>query len=141
MGSLPDEWALPEITAFNEAWFTSGTIAVQVCTACGTRQHPPEEICHRCGSMVFDTEALAPSGTVHSFTVVHHPANPALAEAVPYTVVLVALDDDPDRRVVGSYEGPRPVIGQPVRAVWHERTAEDGTVIRLPSWIPTPSGP
>lgn len=141
MGALPEDWALPVVTSFNEAWFTSGTIAVQVCSSCATRQHPPEEICHRCGSMTFDTEVLAPSGTVHSFTIAHHPANPALADAVPYTVVLVALDDAPELRVIGTYEGPRPTIGQAVTAVWHDRTADDGTVLRLPAWVPATNAP
>ena len=28
MSALPDDWSLPEITPFNAAWFTSGTLAV-----------------------------------------------------------------------------------------------------------------
>ena len=46
---LPEDWALPALTPFNEAWFTSGALAVQRCTSCATLQHPPEEICHACG--------------------------------------------------------------------------------------------
>ena len=75
----------------------------------------------------------APRGTIHSYTVVHYPANPALAASVPYTVVLVSLDDAPHIRVVGDVQG-EVAIGMPVEAWWDEREADDGTVIRLPRW-------
>ena len=58
MGVLPDDWALPALTPFNEAWFTSGALVVQRCTSCGTLQHPPEEICHVCGGMTFDLSLI-----------------------------------------------------------------------------------
>lgn len=133
MGALPLDWGLPELTPVNQAWFTSGALAIQRCSSCSTLQHPPEEICHACGAMDFGVEVLAPRGTVHSFTVVRYPANPALADAVPYTVVLVSLDDAPHLRVVGNIEGDVQ-IGMPVVPYWEDRTAADGTVIRLPSW-------
>src|SRR5437762_12266287 len=132
MGSLPRDWGLPQITPVNKEWFTSGALAVQRCSSCGTLQHPPEEICHACGEMSFASEVLAPRGTVHSYTVVHYAANPALADAVPYTVVLVSLDDAPEIRVVGDIEledGGSVEIGMSVVPYWDERTADDGTVI------------
>jgi uncharacterized OB-fold protein len=134
MGSLPLDWGLPELTPTNRAWFTSGALAVQRCAKCATLQHPPEEICHACGAMDFDHEVLSPAGTVHSYTVVHYAAHPALADAVPYTVVLVSLDDAPHLRVVGNVEGDGVRIGTAVVPYWEERTADDGTVIRLPQW-------
>ena len=138
MGALPPDWALPELTPFNRAWFTSGEIAVQRCTACATLQHPPEEVCHACGSMTFDHAVLAPTGVVHSYTVAHYAANPALAASLPYVVVLVSLDDAPHLRVVGNLLGDEPArIGMPVVADWDERAAEDGTRILLPQWRPT----
>ena len=136
MPALPRDWALPRLTPFNRAWFTSGALAVQRCTSCATLQHPPEEICHACGGMSFDTRSLAPTGTVHSYTVVHYAANSALADAVPYTVVLVSLDEAPHVRVVGNIDGTAVTIGMPVVATWEERTAEDGTVLLLPQWVP-----
>jgi len=131
---LPDDWALPALTPFNEPWFTSGAIAIQRCASCATLQHPPEEVCHACGAMSFDTATLGPSGTVHSYTVVHYAAHPALASAVPYTVVLVSLDDAPDVRVVGNIEDTDVAIGMPVVATWERRATADGTVILLPQW-------
>ena len=137
MGALPEDWALPVIDGFNRDWFTTGELAVQQCEACATRQHPPEEICHVCGSMSFSTAPLPGVGTVHSFTVVHHSVHAALDAAVPYTVVLVSLDAAPELRVVGNLiEGPvdEASIGMPVEAVWLERIADDGTKVLLPQW-------
>lgn len=136
-GALPDDWALPAVTATNAAWFCSATVAVQQCAACGALQHPPEEICHHCAATTFTTRTMAPRGTVHSYTVVHHAVHPALEAAVPYAVVLVSLHDAPAVRVVGNLLGV-PVgeisIGMPVVATWQERTADDGTVVQLPQW-------
>ena len=137
MSVLPEGWALPALTPFNEAWFTSGALVVQRCTTCATLQHPPEEICHACGGMVFEGVTLAPTGTVYSYTVVHYAANTALAESVPYAVVLVSLDEVPEIRVVGNIPGVDVHIGMPVVAEWDEHTAEDGTQILLPQWRPT----
>ena len=139
MAALPDDWVLPAITPTNEAWFTSGSLAVQRCVACSTLQHPPEEVCHRCLGTDFDVEVVAPRGTVHSYTIVHYATNPALADAVPYAVVLVSLDDAPDLRVVGNMPETDPAdvrIGMPVVPYWLDRVADDGTVVRLPQWRP-----
>ncbi|HTN80233.1 MAG TPA: OB-fold domain-containing protein [Acidimicrobiales bacterium] len=133
MGALPSDWGVPELSDTNRAWFTSGAIAVQQCASCATLIHPPEEVCHECGSMSFGTKVLAPCGTVHSFTVVHYAANRALVDSVPYTVVLVSLDDAPQLRVVGNIEGPVE-IGMKVVPYWEERSADDGTVVLLPQW-------
>lgn len=137
MAAMPPGWILPALTPWNEAWFTTGTIAIQCCTECDTRQHPPEETCFACGGQVFTTAVLAPTGTVHSYTVAHYAATPALRDSVPYVVVLVALDDAPDLRVVGNLDAPvaEVRIGLPVEAYWEEH-AVDGTVLRLPQWRP-----
>jgi len=100
-------------------------------------QHAPEEICRTCGSMAFTTRVVAPLGTVYSYTVVHHAVNPALEAAVPYVVVVVRLDEQPDVRVVGNLLDTAPgeaAIGLPVEAVWVDRTTEDGEIVRLPQW-------
>ena len=139
MSALPDDFALPRLDAFNAPWFASGTLAVQQCAACAALQHPPEEICHACGSMTFGHRVLAPRGTIYSYTVVHHPTSNVLAAAVPYVVVLVGLDEEPAVRVVGNLVDAPPSdarIGLAVEAVWDERRTDDGTVILLPQWRP-----
>jgi uncharacterized protein len=139
MGSLPETWTLPGVNDVNRHWFESGALRVQTCTECAVLQHPPEEICHRCGSLSFTTTELAPTGTIHTYTVVHYAVNRALADSVPYAVVLVALDGDPSVRVVGNlYDVPLDEIhiGMAVHAFWQERSDEFGTVL-LPQWSPT----
>ena len=135
MPALPRDWALPQLDPFNEAWFTSGALVVQRCTSCATLQHPPEEICHACGAMSFDTQTLAPTGTVYSYTVCHYAANSALAAALPYTVVLVSLDDAPHLRLVGNLDGDGVWIGMAVVPYWLERSDDRGTVL-LAQWRP-----
>jgi uncharacterized OB-fold protein len=137
--ALPADWAVPALDVTNRAWFTSGELALQQCGSCATVQHPPEEICHVCGSMGFTTRTVSPTGRVHSYTVVHHAAHPALAASVPYVVVLVSLDDMPAVRVVGNLLGvaTRDVtIDMPVEATWESRPTDDGEVIWLPQWRP-----
>jgi len=136
-GSLPRDWALPALDGTNRAWFTSGALALQECAACHGLQHPPEEICHECGSMEFVARTVLPTGTVYSYTIVHHAVHPALEASVPYAVVLVALDEAPEVRIVGNLLGAamsEVEIGLPVEAMWEERPTEDGTVVRLPQW-------
>ncbi len=134
-GAPPADWATPELTPTNRAWFTTGTLAVQRCTACGALQHPPEEVCHRCGATDFDHRVAEPHGTVHSFTVVHYPPSAALSESVPYAVVLVSLDELPEVRVLGNMPDTDPArvhIGMAVEAYWEDR---DG--VKLPQWRPS----
>jgi uncharacterized protein len=134
-GTPPSDWATPDVTPVNQEWFTSGTLAVQRCSACGAVQHPPEEVCHRCGATEFTYQEIPPRGTVHSFTVVHYAPSPALADSVPYAVVLVSLDELPEVRVIGNLPDTDPAtvkIGMAVTAYWEER---DGGV-RLPQWRP-----
>jgi uncharacterized protein len=131
MGVLPDDWTLPQPSDLTRDWFTSASLAVQTCSSCGTHQHPPEEICHQCGSMSFTTTEMTPTGTVYSYTVAHYPVHKALADAVPYAVVLISLDDAPEIRVVGNMVGTdhdQVRIGMAVSAVWEERTVEDETI-------------
>jgi len=135
MAALPADWGVPELDTTNRAWFTSGALAVQQCSTCAVLQHPPEEVCHQCGGTSFDVNVVAPRGTVHSYTVVHYAANRALVDAVPYTVVLVSLDDAPDLRVLADLVDGGPIaIGAPVEATWTDHVADDGDLIRLLHW-------
>jgi uncharacterized OB-fold protein len=130
-------WTAPVVNAINRDWFTSGALTLQQCDGCGVVQHPPEEVCHACGGMVFSSRVVSPTGTVHSFTVVHHSVHPALDPFVPYTVVLVALDEVPDVRVVGNLldvPTDEVAIGMQVVATWEELASDDGTVVLLPQW-------
>jgi uncharacterized protein len=112
-----------------------GELVVRRCSACGTVIHLPMAHCHRCGSFDGRWEAVSSRGRLHSWTVVEHQVHPAFP--VPYTVVLVEVDDHPDVRFVGFIPGaPDLADGQPMN-VRFEPLA-DGTV--LPQWEPA-AGP
>ena len=105
-------------------------------------------MCIECGGLEHDYVATSPTGRIDGFTIVHHAVHPLLAEKVPYNVVVVALDDHPDLRVVGNVidasrsegrSGPDGAVrnGARVRCTWTEPLpSPDGkSVIRLPQWI------
>lgn len=137
---LPDALPVPEVNDVNRAFFTSGEIRIQTCQACGSVQHPPLELCCTCGGFAFDYIAGQSSGTVCSYTIVHHPTHSALADAVPYNVVIVELDQPPGVRVVGNLVGGienRAEIGQRVVAGWTTPIEREGQApVQLLQWHP-----
>jgi uncharacterized OB-fold protein len=136
---MPDNWPIPALDRFNRDFFTSGRIVVQECVACGTVQHPPDAACNNCKAMEFRSRETNGAGTVYSYIVVHNPPAPALAEAVPYAVALVSLDEFPHVRILGNVLNREPgevAIGQRVQATFEEiDDAESGERILLPQWV------
>ena len=136
--ALGDDWMLPEIVDSNRGWWTSGKLPIQCCSDCGALQHPPEEVCGTCQSTRFGEHECKGEGRIESVAIVHHPVHPALADFVPYAVVVVSLDDAPGVNVVGNVVGSPPdaiEIGAPVRAVFEEVTdPETGDELRIPQW-------
>ncbi len=60
-----------------------------------------------------------------------HQVNPAYP--VPYTIVVIALDDAPDVRLIGSLKGAVPLkAGQPMQVFFDETSSSTG----LPQWRP-----
>jgi uncharacterized OB-fold protein len=136
---LPEDWLVPQVDDRNRGYFTSGKILLQACAACGTVQHPPEEVCHRCQGTEFGTREIAPHGTIYSYTVVRHPTHPGLSNSIPYSVVLVSLDELPEVRITGNLLQLAPEklrVGLPVKAVWEEVRDDAGQTLRLPQWVP-----
>ncbi|MGF7234350.1 MAG: Zn-ribbon domain-containing OB-fold protein [Frankia sp.] len=104
-------------------------LVVRRCNRCGSLLHLPRAYCHTCGSFEGRWDPVAGTGTVYSWTVVEHQVHPAYP--VPYTVILVELDDVPAARYVGRLPGaPDLVAGQRVQ-VWFD-VRDDGTAI--PQW-------
>jgi hypothetical protein len=129
---------LPEIDPLNEAWFTSGQITVQECERCESVQHPPDEMCRSCQSTDLGWRVCSGEGRIESVAVVHHPVHPALADCVPYAVVVVSVKDAPGVNAVGNVVN-RPAgeveIGQSVRAVFEEVADPDGgDSLWIPQW-------
>ena len=136
---LPEDWLVPQLDPNNRAFFTSGKLLLQECAACGTVQHPPEDLCHRCQGTAFRAREVAPHGTIYSYTVVRHPTHPGLSQAVPYAIVLVSLDALPEVRITGNllHLAPEKLrVGLPVKAIWEEVRDDAGETLRLPQWAP-----
>jgi uncharacterized OB-fold protein len=109
----------------------SGEVAIRMCNGCDAVLHMPRAYCHYCGSWDGRWQTVAGRGTVYSWTVVEHRVHPAFP--VPYTILLVELDDLPGTRLMGHLAGaPAVSVGQRVEA-WFETLDEDGAVV-LPQW-------
>jgi uncharacterized protein len=85
------------------AGLAGGRLLLRTCLECNTVQHPPLLRCRRCGSWNTEWQDVAPRGSVYSWTITEHQVHPAFP--VPYTVVLVDLEDRPDTRLVGYLPG------------------------------------
>ena len=110
-----------------------GELVVRACANCGTVLHVTRAYCRACGSWDGEWKPAGTTGTLHSFTVADHQVHPAYP--VPYTIVLVDLDDVPGVRLLGNLDGaPDLTIGMPMRVRFDELA--DGVV--LPNWEPTP---
>ncbi len=106
-------------------------LVVAACDSCGAFLHMPTAHCGRCGSWSTTWKQVAPTGRLHSWAVVEHQVHPAFE--VPYTIVLVDLDDAPGVRMVGHLDGaPELVQDQPMEVRWEEL---DETTV-LPQWQP-----
>jgi len=80
-------------------------LRVQRCTRCRTWRWGPEWSCHACRSFETDWVSVKPTGTIFSWQRVWHPALPALDAALPYVILLVALPQAGDVRMVGNLVG------------------------------------
>ena len=109
-------------------------LLVQQCRGCGNLWHPPTPICPHCQAKDYEWHAVSGRGVVYSYTIVHHPAHPAVVDKVPYLVALVTLDEGP--RVVSNILNcpiDKVTVGMPVRLTFQE--IADGVV--LPQFEPT----
>ncbi len=101
-----------------------GRLRLQRCTSCGKFRHYPQLVCDRCYSLAVEWIDASGRGVVHSWTVAHHAFHPAFGGELPYTLVIVDLEEGP--RVMGRLD-PSALellrIGLPVRLTF-QRNAE-----------------
>jgi hypothetical protein len=135
---LPAGWPLPKLDEFNRPFFTSGALMLQQCKECGVVQHPAGEICDACGGSNFEYVKYAATGTVSSYTIVHHPPHPILRELVPYNVVIVQLDSPSHLQVIGNLIDVAPddvQVGLRVAGTWTKAlTSDEEGGIKLLHW-------
>lgn len=65
----------------------------QRCTDCGTWRHVPRDMCAKCGSFNWEWAKSAGKGKVFSWTTAMQPMLPQFADLVPYSPVVVEMDE------------------------------------------------
>jgi uncharacterized OB-fold protein len=100
-----------------------GQIRLQECDECHHIRFPLSTICPRCLSEVFHWTDLSGNGQVQSFIRFHRAYDPSWADAVPYVVALVDLDEGPTlvSNIVGVGSG-NVAVGDVVRVVFDKRS-------------------
>jgi len=135
---LGESWALPALDPHNRPFFTAGVLTLQQCAECGHVQHPPDDVCESCQSFEHGWFESAGKGRIESVSVVTQAVHPALADQVPYAIVLVSVYDAPGILVAGNVVGKDPddvQIGDHVRVVFEEvRDPKSGDELRIPQW-------
>jgi uncharacterized OB-fold protein len=107
-----------------------GKLRLQRCTACGKLRNYPQLVCTDCYSLDVEWIEASGRGTVHSWTVAHHAFLPAFKADVPYTLVIVDLEEGP--RTMGRLDPSAQAglrIGLPVQVSFQRN--EEGTALPI----------
>lgn len=97
-------------------------LTAQRCELCARLVWYPRFVCPHCGGSSLSWERLSGEGVIYAVSVHHRAALPALADKVPYSVVLVDLDEGV--RLMSNVFGPAPAVGDRVTVAW--APLEDG---------------
>lgn len=111
-------------------------LVLQRCRSCAKFQFPPEICCLHCQAEDFEPAEVSGHGVIYSYSVVDRPLHAGFVDALPYVVVLVELDDQPELRILTNLvdvpEGTPVSCGMPVEVVFEDR---DG--VTLPQFRPS----
>lgn len=110
-------------------------LLIPTCRACGKSFWYPRPTCPHCLSADIDWRPSAGTGEIAAVSVMYRPANPMMADKVPYAVVLVDLDDGV--RVMSNMveiDATDVRVGMRVELVWEALT--DGRHL----WLFRPGG-
>ena len=99
-----------------------GKVVVQVCDDCNTPRYPRADLCPVCSSAASTWKSIRPTGRVRSWCRFHRAYFPEFKDRMPYTVLLVRMDDGVN--LFGNFAADAmqdiPVIGQRVEAAFEE---------------------
>jgi len=82
--------------ADSSAWWEAcgrGSLVVRKCSGCGYKFFPAFPCCSRCGSEALEWHPSNGIGTIYTYETVMQSTLAAFAQAAPYTVAIVELDD------------------------------------------------
>lgn len=88
------------------------------CRSCERPFWYPRPICPRCLGDEIDWRPSTGDGEVYAVSVMHRPANPLMADKVPYAVVLVELDGVRLMSNMVGVDATSVTIGQRAQLTW-----------------------
>jgi uncharacterized protein len=96
---VPDERSEPFWTAA-----ARHKLVLARCSRCGQLTHPPGLICPECHHPEPDYtfEEISGGGTIRSWIVLHQSFLPGYDDELPYVLVDISLDVDPNVRLIGQ---------------------------------------
>lgn len=108
-------------------------IVLQRCEDCGVVQHKPRGVCASCLSNKIEHFVASGRGTVYTYTVTNQNQAKGFADACPYVMAYVDLDEGP--RLLTNIVGCDPdtvTIGMNVVADFAHTEREDGEAFAVP---------
>jgi len=133
---MADRVMLPVTDRGSEPYWSAlaeGNLVLQQCRACARRTWPPRPVCSSCQGEDLGWQPVQGTGEVYSWVVTHQVYGSDFADLVPYTIVLVRLDEQDDILIPGRLRSGVEVFqGLRVR-VAPERLSPDLAQV---AWIP-----
>jgi uncharacterized OB-fold protein len=131
----------PLLTDDNRDFWTGGRdgeLRIVRCNDCGYYIHPPSPRCPRCLSENVTPSPVSGRGVVYTYTLNQRAWSPGLE--VPYVIAIVALEEQPDLRLMTNIVGCEPgevAIDMPVQVEFREQGEAYVPVFR-PAEAPPP---
>ena len=110
-----------------------GKLVIARCARCSEYVHPPREMCPRCRHETLVPTPVSGRGSIYSWSVMHSPGNPGFEDKIPYTVLVVELDEQPNLITIGNLVDGDPselTIGAPVEVCFEKIDDK----VTLPQW-------
>ncbi len=118
------EKSLPKINSIDQEFWqgaAAGRLLLQKCQKCNHCQYFPRPVCTQCFHSNLQWLPASGRGTIHSFTWVRVPRNPAFKEEAPICYADIVLEEGVlmQSRVIKT-DVERVKIGAPVRVIFKE---------------------
>ena len=128
MSRQPVSTLVPDVTWAATAPFWEGTadgdLRFPRCVRCGLHQWYPRVLCRQCLSPDFTWEAVAPEGSVYTWTIVRRPFVEGSEVALPFAVVQLQFDAAPGvtfiTNLADESQADRLAIGAPTTVTFQE---------------------
>ena len=122
---------------YNAFWdgCARGTLVIQRCADCGWYRHYPRPLCPKCRSWDAEWIEVSGKGKVWSWTVIHNPTEPVLADNAPFNIIEVELEEQQGLRLTSNLVDCKPEeihVGMPVEVVFEAVTDK----VTLPRFKP-----